>query len=128
MARVVVVDDSPTERQFLYKALVAGGHHVVVAESAAQAIEIVRQQKPDLVLMDIVMPEMNGFQATRALQRYPETRGIPIIMISTKDKESDRHWAMRQGAKDYIVKPVRQSDLLSVVHVRLNLPGKPDYT
>jgi len=112
---ILVVDDSPTDRQYLTDLLAKSGFKVSSAASAEEAIAKVKQAKPDLVLMDIVMPGQNGFQATRALTTDEATKHIPIIICSTKGQETDKVWGMRQGAKDYIVKPVKQADLLAKI-------------
>jgi len=91
------------------------GHQVSTAENGEEGIESAKLLKPDLILMDVVMPGLNGFQATRKLSKDDETSAIPVIMVTTKDQETDKVWAMRQGAKDYIVKPVSEDDLLEKV-------------
>jgi len=113
MANVLIVDDSPTEIHVLQGILEKHGHTVESVMSAEDGIAKAKQMKPDLILMDVVMPGMNGFQATRAISKDPETQHIPIIIVSTKDQETDRVWGMRQGAKDYISKPVDENDLVS---------------
>jgi twitching motility two-component system response regulator PilH len=112
---ILVVDDSPTDRQHLTDLLAKNGYKVSAAASAEEAIAKAKQAKPDLVLMDVVMPGENGFQATRALSTDEATKHIPIIICSTKGQETDKVWGMRQGAKDYIVKPVKQADLLAKI-------------
>ncbi len=112
---ILVVDDSPTDRQYLTDLLVGSGYQVSTAESAEDALAKARQLKPDLVLMDIVMPGQNGFQATRALTRDDATKHIPVIICTSKGQETDKVWGLRQGAKDYIVKPVNQADLLAKI-------------
>jgi len=112
---VLVVDDSPTDRQYLIDMLVRNGYHVTAAESVEDGLLKARQLKPDLVLMDVVMPGLNGFQATRALTRDDATKHIPVILCTSKAQETDRVWGMRQGAKDYIVKPVDQAELLAKI-------------
>ena len=83
------------------------------ADNGADGVALARQEKPDAVLMDIVMPGMNGFQATRQLSKDPETRAIPVIVVTTKDQETDRVWATRQGARDFLTKPVEEAALIS---------------
>lgn len=119
MARVFIVDDSPTEVHVLKTMLEKNGHTVASADNAEAGIEQVTATKPDLVLMDVVMPGMNGFQATRALTKAPETQNIPIIIVTTKDQETDRVWGLRQGAKDYITKPVDEAILIEKVNAAL---------
>jgi twitching motility two-component system response regulator PilH len=112
---ILVVDDSPTDRQYLSELLAKNGYKVSTAASADEAFAKVKQAKPDLVLMDIVMPGQNGFQATRALATDEATKNIPIIICSTKGQDTDKVWGMRQGAKDYVVKPVKPADLLAKI-------------
>ena len=111
MALVLIVDDSPTEVHVMQKALEQHGFRTAAAADGDEAIRKARELHPDLILMDIVMPGLNGFQATRELANDPQTRQIPVIMVTSKSQESDRVWGLRQGAVDYIVKPVSM-DLL----------------
>lgn len=113
--RVLVVDDSPTERFFLTDLLRKNGYEVITADSGEQGVALAKSEKPDLVLMDVVMPGLNGFQATRQLSRDPATQKIPVIMCTTKDQETDRVWGMRQGAVEYVVKPVVAEELLGKI-------------
>jgi twitching motility two-component system response regulator PilH len=113
MALVMIVDDSPTEVHVMRTALEKHGFDTVSAASGSECITLAREMHPDLILMDIVMPDVNGFQATRALTRDPSTQSIPVVMVTTKSQESDRIWGMRQGAVDYIVKPVTASALVA---------------
>ena len=115
MARIMVVDDSPTDVQNLKSMLSKAGYAVIEATSGQDAIQRIKQEKPDCVIMDVVMPGINGFQATRTLSKDPETAHIPILVISSKNQETDRVWALRQGARDYIVKPVKEADLIAKV-------------
>ncbi len=123
MAHILIVDDSPTEVLMLGEILRKGGHRVSTASSAAEGITFARDERPDLILMDIVMPEMNGFQATRSLSRDPLTAEIPIVIVTNKTMETDRAWGLRQGARDFVVKPVRENDLLGRIDVLLGLRG-----
>jgi len=113
--KILVVDDSPTDRQFLTDLLAKNGFTVSTADSAEDAMNKVKQLLPDLVLMDVVLPGQNGFQATRALSKDEATKNIPIILCTSKGQETDKVWGMRQGARDYIVKPVKQADLLAKI-------------
>jgi twitching motility two-component system response regulator PilH len=112
---VLIVDDSPTDRQHLSEILSKGGYNVSTAASAEEAIAKVKAAKPDLVLMDVVMPGQNGYQATRELSKDEATKHIPIIMCTSKNQETDRVWGLRQGAKDYVTKPVNGPDLLKKI-------------
>ncbi len=116
MAHILIVDDSPTEVHVFRTMLEKHGYSVSVATSGEEGVEKIRGEKPDLVLMDIVMPGLNGFQATRQLTRDPETSSIPVVILSTKGQESDRVWGLRQGAKDYLTKPVREDLLVGKIH------------
>ena len=111
MALVLIVDDSPTEVHQMSAILEAAGYEVETAADGDEAIRKARTLRPDLILMDIVMPGMDGFRATRELRNDPKTSAIPVIMVSSKDQESDMVWGMRQGAVDYIVKPVSAAQL-----------------
>lgn len=115
MAKILVVDDSPTILAGTTKILTSAGHDVIQADGGAQAIKKANSERPDIIIMDVVMPDMNGFQATRKLTTSPETQHIPIIMLTTKDQETDKVWAQRQGASDYIVKPPKAKDLLNKI-------------
>ena len=113
--KILVVDDSPTDRQFLTDILSKNGFSVSTADSAEDAFNKLKQSKPDLVLMDVVLPGQNGFQATRALTKDEATKSIPILLCTSKGQETDKVWGMRQGARDYITKPVNQADLLAKI-------------
>lgn len=115
ITKILVVDDSPTDRHHLSDMLSKNGFRVSTAESAEDAMAKVKQSRPDLVLMDVVMPGQNGFQATRALSKDESTKDIPIILCSSKGQETDKVWGLRQGARDYVVKPVNPSDLLAKI-------------
>jgi len=115
ISRILVVDDSPTERFFMSDLLVKNGYKVSLAESGEEAVAQARQTLPDLIVMDVVMPGMNGYQATRTISREEATRHIPIILCTTKGQETDKVWGMRQGARAYLVKPVDPKELLSQI-------------
>ncbi len=112
---VLVVDDSKTELMYLTNLLQKNGMSVRTAEGADEALRRLAEQKPDLILMDIVMPGQNGFQLTRSINRTPEYADIPIIICTSKNLETDRVWGMRQGAKDYITKPVDAAELMTKI-------------
>jgi twitching motility two-component system response regulator PilH len=112
---VLVVDDSPTDSHLLTEMLKKNGYTVNTASSGEEGIAKAKQVKPDLILMDIVMPGMSGFEATRAITRDPDTQGIPVIICSTKGQETDKAWGLRQGAKDYLVKPINEKLLMEKI-------------
>jgi len=112
---VLIIDDSPTERYHLGEILKKKGYLVDVAENAESGLLKAKSSKPDLILMDVVMPGMNGFQATRLLSKDADTAAIPVIICTTKGQETDKVWGMRQGATAYLVKPVAAEDLLARV-------------
>lgn len=113
--KILIVDDSPTERYFLTDILVKKGFSVSTAENGEEALLKIKADKPQLILMDVVMPGQNGFQITRAITRDLETQDVPIIICTSKGQETDRIWGLRQGARDYIVKPVDPAELLSKI-------------
>ncbi len=113
--KILVVDDSPTERYFLTDILIKNGYSVSTAENGEEALLKIKADKPQLILMDVVMPGQNGFQITRSIARDPETQDVPIIICTSKNQETDRIWGLRQGARDYIVKPVDPQELLSKI-------------
>ena len=113
--RILVVDDSPTERAFLQGILVKKGYEVVTADSGEDGIAKSKSDKPDLILMDVVMPGLNGFQATRQITKDDATKDIPVIMCTTKGQETDKIWGMRQGAKEYLVKPIQENELFAKI-------------
>jgi twitching motility two-component system response regulator PilH len=113
--KIMVVDDSATERHVLGDILGKKGFQVVYAENGEQAIETSKTELPDLILMDVVMPGLNGFQATKVITRDPATQHIPVIICTTKGQETDKIWGLRQGAKDYITKPISAAELLGKI-------------
>jgi twitching motility two-component system response regulator PilH len=112
---VMVVDDSPTEVHLLREMLSKNGFTVSVVSGGEEAITRAAAEKPDLILMDVVMPGMSGFEATRAITRNPDSANIPVIICTTKGQETDKAWGLRQGAKDYIVKPVTEKLLMEKI-------------
>ena len=122
MARILIVDDSPTEMYKLTGLLEKHGHVVLKAENGADGVALARLEKPDAVLMDIVMPGLNGFQATRQLTKDPDTQAILVIIVTTKDQETDRVWGTRQGARDYLTKPIDEDTLIKTLDAVLNSP------
>lgn len=116
MAHILVVDDSPTEVHFFKNILQKNGHKVSVANNGEEGVSMAKQLVPDLILMDIVMPVLNGFQATRQLTRDQKTSRIPVVMVTTKDQDSDKLWAERQGAREYLVKPTKEKQLIRCIN------------
>ena len=119
MARILIVDDSPSQLEGLKRLVEKLGHQAVTAVDGAAGVEAAKREKPDLVLMDVVMPNLNGFQATRAISKDATTSHIPVILVTTKDQETDRVWGMRQGAKAYVTKPVNEAALAKALSENL---------
>ena len=119
MARILLIEDSPTDTAVLTQLLERNGHEVLASGSAEDGIAVCKREQPDLVLMDIILPGMNGFQATRALSRDADTKQIPVLIVSTKGMDTDKAWGLRQGAKDYIVKPPREDELIARINALL---------
>jgi twitching motility two-component system response regulator PilH len=113
--KVLIVDDSPTEQHVLAEILNKHGYTITTANSGQEGVDKAKAEKPDLILMDIVMPGLNGFQATRAISKDPDTARIPVILCSSKGQETDKAWGLRQGAKDYIVKPITEKELMAKI-------------
>jgi twitching motility two-component system response regulator PilH len=113
--KILVVDDSATERQFMLETLTKAGFQVVLAENGEDGISKSKSEAPDLILMDVVMPGLNGFQATRTITRDEATKHIPVIMCTSKDQETDKVWGMRQGAREYLTKPVDADQLIGKI-------------
>jgi twitching motility two-component system response regulator PilH len=116
VATILIIDDSPTDVRVFTMLLERAGHQVVAVNSAEEGIERARADLPSLVIMDVIMPGMNGFQATRTLSRDPITAAVPIVMITTKSMETDRVWGLRQGARAFITKPVNEKELLTCIN------------
>jgi twitching motility two-component system response regulator PilH len=116
MARVLIVDDSPSQLLMLKRIVENLGHEVISAEDGQQGVEMAKKHIPDLILMDVVMPNLNGFQATRTIAREKSTSHIPVILVTTKDQETDRVWGLRQGAKGYITKPINEAKLIKAIN------------
>jgi twitching motility two-component system response regulator PilH len=113
--KILLVDDSKTELHHLSDMLGKRGYTVRTAENGDEAMRRLAEEKPDLILMDVVMPGQNGFQLTRAITRDPRWSDVPVIMCTSKNQETDRVWGMRQGARDYIVKPVDADELMAKI-------------
>ena len=115
MARIVIGDDSPAQLMGIRRIVESLGHEALTAEDGAAGVEAAKRELPDLILMDVVMPNLNGFQATRSITRDPATRHIPVILVTTKDQETDKVWGMRQGARAYITKPFSDTELSQTI-------------
>lgn len=113
--KILLVDDSKTELHHLTEMLVKRGYEVRTAENGEEAMKRLGEEKPDLILMDVVMPGQNGFQLTRSITRDPRFADVPVIMCTSKNQETDKVWGLRQGARDYVVKPVKSEDLLAKI-------------
>ncbi|RZZ87524.1 twitching motility response regulator PilH [Pseudoxanthomonas winnipegensis] len=125
MARILIVDDSPSQLLGIQRIVEKLGHTWITAEDGVQGVELAKRELPDMVLMDVVMPNLNGFQATRQLSREPTTKHIPVILVTTKDQDTDRMWGMRQGAKAYLTKPFSEDELSEVIERILSAARQP---
>ena len=128
MAKILIVDDSPSQLLGIQRIVEKLGHESITAEDGAAGVEVAKRELPDMVLMDVVMPNLNGFQATRTLSREATTKHIPVILVTTKDQDTDRIWGLRQGAKAYLTKPFSEDELAEVIERIFNareLPSPP---
>lgn len=115
MAHILIVDDSPTDAYLVKNILEGQGYQTTEAGNGEEGIQKAKELKPNLIIMDVVMPGLNGFQATRKITKSPETASIPVVIVSSKNMESDRAWGIMQGAKEFLVKPVKQDELLKTI-------------
>ena len=115
MARILIVDDSPSQLMGMKRIVEKLGHEALSAEDGAQGVEVAKGNIPDLILMDVVMPNLNGFQAARVISKEATIAHIPIVLVTTKDQETDKVWGLRQGAKAYITKPFSEAELVAVI-------------
>ena len=125
MARILIVDDSPSQLMGIRRIVESLGHEALVAEDGAAGVEAAKRELPDLILMDVVMPNLNGFQAPRAITRDPATKHIPVILGTTKDQETDKVWGMRQGARAYITKPFNDTELSALISSTISAEPPP---
>ena len=128
MAKILILDDSPSQLLGIQRIVEKLGHESITAEDGAAGVEVAKRELPDMVLMDVVMPNLNGFQATRTLSREATTKHIPVILVTTKDQDTDRMWGLRQGAKAYLTKPFSEDELAEVIERIFNareLPSPP---
>ena len=116
MARILIVDDSPSQLVGIKRIVEKLGHQTITADDGAAGVEAAKREVPDLILMEVVRPNLNAFQPTRSISKDPKTSHIPIILVTTKDQETDRVWGMRQGAKAYVTKPVNESELVETIN------------
>ena len=112
-AKILVADDSPTELQLMVEPLIAQGYQVITAANGNEALKTAQQERPALILLDVLMPGKNGFQVCRQLKADPATSDIKVIMVSSKSQESDRFWGLKQGADEYLAKPFNDEELLN---------------
>ena len=115
MARILIVDDSPSQLAGIRRIVEKLGHETLTAEDGQAGVDVALRELPDLILMDVVMPNLNGFQATRSISRNESTSHIPVILVTTKDQETDRVWGMRQGARGYLTKPFSEKELSEAI-------------
>ncbi len=125
MARILIVDDSPSQQMGMKRVVEKLGHEALSAEDGAAGVEAAKRELPDLILMDVVMPNLNGFQATRQISKDPDTAHIPVVLVSTKDQETDKIWGMRQGAKAYLTKPFSEAELTEAIVSTIGHGGAP---
>ena len=125
MARILIVDDSPSQLMGIRRIVEKLGHEALTAEDGAAGVEAAKRDLPDLILMDVVMPNLNGFQATRSITRDATTKHIPVVLVTTKDQDTDRVWGMRQGARAYLTKPFAEADLTDVIGRLLGSEQQP---
>lgn len=116
MRRILLVEDSPTQAYSTSKVLERNGYEVIVAANGEDGVAFARQKSPDLVIMDIVMEGVNGYEATRQIAGDVRTSRIPVVMLTSKDQVTDKLWALRQGALGYLIKPVQEQELVSTIN------------
>ncbi len=115
MATILIVDDTQTDRELLHRTVTALGHRTLVAENGAQALTVAKSSRPSLILLDVVMPQMDGFATCRALKKDPDTQNIPVVLVTSKNNESDRFWGRKQGADDHVGKPWSRESMEVVI-------------
>ena len=115
MARILIVDDSPSQLMGIRRIVEKLGHEALTAEDGAAGVEVAKRELPDLILMDVVMPNLNGFQATRAISKEPTTAHIPVVLVTSKNQKADRVWAQMLGVKGYVTKPYTSDQILSAI-------------
>ncbi|TWG92708.1 twitching motility two-component system response regulator PilH [Luteimonas sp. J16] len=128
MARILIVDDSPSQLMGIRRIVEKLGHEAVTAEDGEAGVRAAKEHLPDLILMDVVMPNLNGFQATRTIKRDPATGHIPVILVTTKDQDTDRIWGLRQGAQGYLTKPFSEAELTEAIVSTIGQGSAPEPT
>lgn len=113
--KILIVDDSDTDLQNMKEVCSGAGYHVITADSGKKAVDMARSERPDAILLDVIMPDMNGFQACRRITGDQETRDIPVILVSSKGEKTDRLWGQEQGARGYVTKPYTPEQLLDQI-------------
>ncbi|WP_163340082.1 PleD family two-component system response regulator [Desulfopila sp. IMCC35008] len=112
---ILIVEDSPTDMHIAESVCTSNGYQVLTTDEGEKALEIAAEKKPDLILLDVILPKQNGFQICRQLKKNPETAGIKVILVTSKSQPSDKFWGMKQGADEYIPKPYNEDDLLDAI-------------
>jgi twitching motility two-component system response regulator PilH len=115
MPKILIVDDLPTEQQYLREVVTRLGHACITASDGEQAVELAKKEQPNIILLDVVLPKQDGFQACRKIKTDPETAGIPVLLISSKSQQSDEYWGLKQGASAYLRKPVKPEHLAALI-------------
>ncbi len=115
MVKVLIVDDSMTQRQLMSSTLEHSGHTVCIATDGIEALEQLQHLQPDIVVLDIIMPRMNGYEVCRSIKTNPKTQHVPVVICSSKTEEFDRYWGMKQGADAYLAKPFKAEEFLSTI-------------
>jgi twitching motility two-component system response regulator PilH len=115
MGTILVVEDTPSEMELMSHYLRESGYSVINAVSAKEALNLAIEQKPDVIVTDVVMPGMSGFELCRSLKKHPATEKVPIVICTSKNQEIDRLWGMRQGADAYVTKPFTREQLIRAV-------------
>ena len=118
-ATILLVDDSPTAIAVLTKTFEPTGYKIISAENAEDGIEMAKTEQPDIILMDVIMPGLNGFQATRILRKEESTSAIPIIIISGSEQATEKFWGLRVGANGFLSKPAERAELFHLLREHL---------
>ena len=114
-ANILVVADSPTQMKLATSCLESQGDHLITAMDGEEALQKASREQPDLIVLDVILPRPNGFQVCRALKTSDSTKTIPVIMLTSKNQDSDKFWGLRQGADAYLPKPFAEAERLTTV-------------